>query len=579
MTAADPLAAFEHAVYRRDHSAAANGMIALLRRINQDFGALDESLVNRLAMALATLLADPKFALSQAGFQAAISQYRWIAAIFAASALGHADHVLATLTDAPHDFAKRLLLHTPDSAIELPLESWWATDRAMTASFCLGLLAARFCGTPAAHAKREAVLGWLPDKLAEIDDLDRLPVAILHDAAMHCSYGLSPDRHRLRRAINTLFRAKLQAQGLTDLTDPPPPRDRPVMLVVLEWFSATHSIFRTHSRTLLAAREHFHLIGVAAPHAVDADGRAVFHQFIDLAHDAEVMTTIATLRQLAEQVRPDVLYMPSVGMSLLTLALTNLRLAPLQIMALGHPATSHSDKIDAVSVETDFVGDPACFSESLMRLPADGQPYVPSAALPTLTLTVPPPRSEVHIAVMASAMKLNPLFLESCAAIASASRRPVRFHFLSAFGIGLVKSQIAKAVRVALGDAALCHGHLPYPAYMDILNQCDLFLSPFPFGNTNGIVDALTVGLPGICLTGPEVFEHIDGALFARAGLPTWTVADSPEAYVQATLRLAGDDDERGRLRATLIAEDRVIRLFEGDPGAFGRAVLGRMGR
>ncbi|MEZ2352797.1 hypothetical protein [Caballeronia sp. RCC_10] len=48
----------------------------------------------------------------------------------------------------------------------------------------------------------------------------------------------------------------------------------------------------------------------------------------------------------------------------------------------------------------------------------------------------------------------------------------------------------------------------------------DIFPNPFPFGNTNGIVDAFTAGLPGVCKTGREVFERIDGAMFMRAYMP-----------------------------------------------------------
>jgi hypothetical protein len=36
--------------------------------------------------------------------------------------------------------------------------------------------------------------------------------------------------------------------------------------------------------------------------------------------------------------------------------LSNLRFAPLQAIALGHPATTHSPKIDFVIVEEDYVG-------------------------------------------------------------------------------------------------------------------------------------------------------------------------------------------------------------------------------
>jgi predicted O-linked N-acetylglucosamine transferase (SPINDLY family) len=118
------------------------------------------------------------------------------------------------------------------------------------------------------------------------------------------------------------------------------------------------------------------------------------------------------------------------------------------------------------------------------------------------------------------------------------------------------------------------YGSINYPRYLKILNTMDMFLSPFPFGNTNGIVDSLTLGLPGVNLCGAEVFEHIDSGLFARAGLPGWLTTSSVDEYVRAAVRLANQHEEREALRQRLIDEKAVERLFEGRPEAFGEAVL-----
>ena len=110
----------------------------------------------------------------------------------------------------------------------------------------------------------------------------------------------------------------------------------------------------------------------------------------------------------------------------LTLFLSNLRLAPLQLMALGHPATTHSPYIDYVVVEEDYVGDAACFSEKLLILPADALPYVPSAAAqPARPPVLRQNASPVKIAVCATTMKLNPKFLWACADITRKATTPV----------------------------------------------------------------------------------------------------------------------------------------------------------
>ncbi|HEY4298403.1 MAG TPA: glycosyl transferase family 1, partial [Paraburkholderia sp.] len=77
----------------------------------------------------------------------------------------------------------------------------------------------------------------------------------------------------------------------------------------------------------------------------------------------------------------------------------------------------------------------------------------------------------------------------------------------------------------------------------------------------------------GVCKRGPEVFERIDGALFERVEMPSWTVADSVEDYVAAAVRMIDAHAERTALRQRLIDTRAVKRYFEGRPQAFGECV------
>ena len=260
-------------------------------------------------------------------------------------------------------------------------------------------------------------------------------------------------------------------------------------------------------------------------------------------------------------------------MFVLPVFMSNLRIAPLQIAALGHPATTDSDKIDYISVEEDYVGDPACFSERLMKLPKDGQPYRPSVALPDIVAQIPSQREALQIVITASAMKLNPGFLDACREIGARTATPVEFHFMTGVPSGLPFDRLRDVIARAV-PGAIVHDFHDYAAYLARVNQADLFLSPFPFGNTNGIVDALTLGLPGVCKRGPEVFERIDGALFERVGMLSWTTTDSVETYVAAAVRMIDQHDERAALRQRLIDTQAVQRCFEGRPQAFGESVL-----
>jgi predicted O-linked N-acetylglucosamine transferase (SPINDLY family) len=101
-----------------------------------------------------------------------------------------------------------------------------------------------------------------------------------------------------------------------------------------------------------------------------------------------------------------------------------------------------------------------------------------------------------------------------------------------------------------------------------------MFINPFPFGNTNGIIDTVSAGLVGVCKTGPEVHEHIDEGLFSRLGLPKWLVAKTVDEFVTAAIRLATNHDERVFLRKVHAGVGKVDLLFKGRPQFMGEMIL-----
>jgi hypothetical protein len=599
------LGRFESNCYARNHEAAAREFMALLGMLDRNYGALDPGfvakptanlggadqdphIINRICSALSALFSDPQFNLSFEGFRQMLFLHRWIATLFAASSFRNADHILRALNlngpdaadvqVAGKDLIKFCLLFTPNSEIPLNFDALWAFDKNLAAALGCALISPRFLGTPAAHHKREVLLSWLPQRLDDIDDLDVLPVGVLHDVYMHCSYADLPAKHAIKAPINRLVRKKLLQQGHRDLIDPATPRSKrakgqkPVMLVLLEWFSGAHSIYRTHSKSIVAAREQFHVIGIGNAGQVDDLGKAVFDEFHEVQGEH-----IAFVRDQAQRLQPDLIYYPAFGMFPHSIFLTNLRLAPVQVVSYGHPATSMSPFIDYFVLPEDWVGDPKCFSEKLLPLPRHAMPFVPSAATIPIEPKLRQPQQEVHIAVAATTMKLNPTFLAVLQRIqqeAARANRPARFHFFMGFSRGLVYLEVRQFILNFIPDATI-HTHLPYDQYISQMNECDMYLNPFPFGNTNGITDTTSIGLVGVNKTGPEVLEHIDEAMFRRLGFPEWTIAKTHDEYIQAALRLITDDAHRLELRREVIAKQGVNVFYEGDGKGFGLALRG----
>lgn len=591
---------FENACYKRQHEVAGQELASLLQDLDNNMGGWGEAfhakpltglvmdeisphVLTRIGAAMSCLFADPAFQFSPEWQKRTFELHRWISALFASSPFHNADHVLRALnmaSDSPvaplqvstSDLHKFCILYTQESEIELNLDALWQVAPILTASLCLSLMSPRFLGTTSAHAKREVMLQWLPPKLLEIDNILDLPLGIMHDVYMHCSYADAPNKHDIKKSINTIIRRFLLKEGMSDRVEKNVRQDlnlvngKPVLLVVLEWFTSNHSVFRTHSRSLAALRERFHVVGMGFANMVDDNSQTVFDQFISIDRQITLLDQIRCVMAEAERLKPVIYYSPAVGMFPLTIFLSNLRFAPVQVVALGHGASTMATCMDYYVLDEDFIGDPACFSETLISMPVDSMPFVRSSAQEELTPELRVNPNPVRIAVASSLMKFNPRFLQACQAILQQSRVPVEFHFLPGMAIGLGHIQL-KTMVARYMPTAVVHQHLAYPDYMKLVNQCDMYINPFPYGNMNGIADMSFQGLVGVCRTGPDVHEHIDEGIFKRLGLPEWLVAKTDDEYVRAAVRLAESHQERLALGRGLLESQAVEVLYQGRSG------------
>jgi predicted O-linked N-acetylglucosamine transferase (SPINDLY family) len=107
-----------------------------------------------------------------------------------------------------------------------------------------------------------------------------------------------------------------------------------------------------------------------------------------------------------------------------------------------------------------------------------------------------------------------------------------------------------------------------YNEYIRDLNECDLSLSPFPFGNTNGVVDSLLQGKPVVNLRGQEIHSLIDGAIVQGLKQPGWLTTSNIEDYVAAVVRIVNDDALRVQLSRNILELNPDKIFFEN---GFGR--------
>jgi predicted O-linked N-acetylglucosamine transferase (SPINDLY family) len=234
-----------------------------------------------------------------------------------------------------------------------------------------------------------------------------------------------------------------------------------------------------------------------------------------------------------------------------------------------------SEVMDYFIVPEDFAGATHTFSEKVLKLPKAAMPFAPR---PFTRLDKPEPDGTIRVAVPASTMKLNPKLFEALSRIGAQAASPLEFHFFPLAGTGLPYLELARAVKAQVPRATV-FPELPHETYMERLSRCDLFLSPFPYGNMNGIIDCFRFSLPGVCLDGAETHAHADAAIFARMGLPSPLAAKTVDDYVAMAVKLIDDAAWRTSCAKIITAADLDQAFFKGDAGLFCEAIAGLLSR
>jgi hypothetical protein len=588
----------ELAILNRAHEDAGRKLLDILTNLDANNGAISGLRMNhvppvqgqdlerlvavRLANAIGLLFAQPDFHLSDEGFFNFIARHRWIGTLFAATPLRNADHIIRMMEGVQEDgvhlkldhpaVAKLCVLYTAESDLSVNCDDFWYRSPRLCAALLMALLSPRLTISHSAHTKRELILQWLPTRLDQLQTAAVLPQVFLHDVWMHCSYSLLEDKHAIKAPLNRLMRRQMLDAGLVDVITPyQVPAELPAkqnLMVVLEWFHANHSMYRCYIAAILALKERYHLVGVGMTECTDDTTRGMFDEFVALSLTTPVLESVQKVRQAATHYKPQIVYYPSVGMFPQTIYSANLRLAPIQIAGLGHPATTNIATIDYMVVDEDFLGDPKCFAERLILVPKQAMPYRPPAVWSDPFPLKPKRDDTVRVAVIGALMKINAPFLDMCRRIQVQAKSKVEFHFNTAFAIGLTALHSCDAIEHAV-PGAVVHPMLPMAEYLECISNVDMFINPFPFGNTNTIVDAVSQGLAGVCRSHREVHSNIDEALFKRLGLPEYLVAHSEEEMIQISLKLIEDGALRETLHEHLVKNGYAKQLFSGEESLF----------
>ena len=538
---------FERLVYRRgatldDYQNCGQELLNLLHQVRMGSGLFGfepahmTRMHTRLAGAISHLLIDPEFPLSDHAFLALIGFGPTLHMIFRASGYENLDHIINAVGDQQENgqllFSNKavlilLICWSLDSDMDLDIDHMFKESPQGTHAAIVSLLSNTSTVSEKAYARRVKLLAR-----TDILDAHPLPVLLLNaasDAYMHCTYADVPYKHAIKPIINKWFRDSALKDGAVESTRKAVAKDRPTVVVCLEWFHIHHAIYRCYADALRQLKKRFRLVGIYRPNEADDEAVKLFHKAIPMSGQ------YVELRKLLEVINaeaPDIIFYPSLGMGPNYIAVSNLRLAPLQILAPGHPASSYSQAIDYIISDSDILGEPTNYTERCAGLDAGTfrfKPRIGFNAVRSLAM-----ETVINIAIPAMASKLTPPFLSALMQI-KAECPHVIYHFFPSM-ITMKHYVVTQELRAWFPDCEV-YERSDYALYMANIGKCQLALDTFPFGGTNSSVDCLLLGIPIICLENDDATGRSTAQFLRRLKFGDDTcITHTSEEYVRAAI-------------------------------------------
>lgn len=583
----------------------------LCSRINETLPEIDRlsALWSRVSTAILTMFLNPAFeALNADGFCKLLSLKPELITALQASVINNADACIEAFNLTPDsetfsvpmdDLHKVLLLYSLDSRYEPSLIYGFSQlDASAVIDTCIALCSSIFCGTELAYRRRNEMLRYICEQLPDHQLSERSLFAATANVYMHCSYADIPDKHAIKGLLHEQWRRLLAEHGIKDLCESAPAKPtsaqsnttdkspgKPSILILHEWMRSGCAMHRCYAHWIAGLRKHFHTVGMGLKEAtqMDPDAIALFDDYIALPEQVPTIEQVRSIHAWCQEHRPAIVYYPSIGMGVHTVAAASIRLAPVQVMTGGHPASSCSSVIDRIILpEPRNALGKTCLRESIREeiswIPWQSLAFANPGSNDRKKTSdrrrqwherQRHPEYEVQIAISSSPMKLTHGFLDFLASIEQSAHRRMRWHFFLADSRGALHLETRAAIRSRLRFANI-YPHLGYLDYLNALQVADIFVTPFPFGNSNTHIDYYRAGVLGACMQGQELCSIYDASLLNWLRHPEDLIADDKNAYREIVLRLIEDREWRISLYDQVYGGDDVsIEDMQGDASLF----------
>lgn len=470
----------------------------------------NQKAVDRLANLITKFLSDPELSLNRTEMLQFIYSKTLLSDIFYISNYENMDHILEKRNlwsknegfklKSDSDVYLALICWNLNSVIDLPFP---VLKQRIPETLAAALVSAMYSHeqflTARSYETFESVMAAFLDLPDELNLKGSLPHLI--NIWMGCSYWDTPKRHEIKKKVNKILRHTFNR--IKPAAKNKPDNNSPRVAILMEKYKSTHAMYRCYHRPISELKANFKTCLFATKSDYDVTSAADFGEVIQV--DGSLDKISETIKKV-EEYEPDIILYPSLGMSFWTVPLANFRLAPIQIMAYGHPASAMTETIDfgiliGHSKGPDYQ---ALCEEKLITLFDEHLVFAPH---PETDYEI---RSQIsadgitRVAVNSSLMKVSDRVLSVCQLLAQNSDHPLEFHFFPAHQRGFKLLAFQKKLSRTLTSNCIVHEPKPYFQYLTSLASCDFAIGTFPFGGTNTNIDAILLELPKVYISGKE---------------------------------------------------------------------------
>jgi hypothetical protein len=516
--------------------------------------------LNGFVKQLLYFLSQDDFVLSDAYASRFIDSNGVIANMVAISDFGTTDSFVRIILKQQRNFTKLLALYSARNKVKVDRRLLFGTSPALATQwyYCFAEGYRHGCADPVTLDNLREHIAYEDDRIIGIN-------SFTHHAYFGATYIDHERDYLVKQRINKLF----QATPLCGRTIKNTPTKRKIGIFTSMWFKR-QSVYRSQQPFIEALAKDHHLVLVhLGPDRGDLD-TTLFKEVrrYDAGKNADDLSAFDP-NDFA------MAYFPDIGMSIESIILANMRIAPIQVTNYGHPVSTFGSKVDywIGGQETEAVDRARDhYSERLVLIPGCAQAPVPLE----YQLQYPPlPTSPVIIDCTWSGQKINRDHLLRLKSVAERVKTPVEFRFFPGGAIqGNGYIPLKQAIEGILGaERVRVMPDLVFEQYMPALEAAHFAIDAHPFGGYNTAVDLLTLRKPIVTLAGNRFYNLSTAYLLRRVGLEE-LIATNEADFLDLCVRMIDDGEFRDRMiRRLKIADLTATVLSHEHVPAFVRAI------